>query len=106
MSCRSCPVPATAEARIQLPRTGLAPEDLGVIVNDNDRLSRQIGDYYRKARHIPASNMVHVTFTPGREVLSEHEFQKLKIELDRQRRHIFKLMLWHGLFLTGWNACL
>lgn len=79
----TCPVPVTAEARIELPRTGLAPEDLGVIVNDNDRLSRQIGEYYRKARHIPASNMVHVTFTPGREVLSEHEFQKLKIELDR-----------------------
>jgi uncharacterized protein (TIGR03790 family) len=76
------PAPA-AEARVELQRTALAPEDLGVIVNDEDPLSRQVGEYYRIARHIPASNVVHVKFTPGREVLSEHEFQKLKTELDR-----------------------
>jgi uncharacterized protein (TIGR03790 family) len=71
------------EVRIELSRTALTPEDIGVVVNDDDPLSRRIGEYYRKARRIPASNVVHVNFTPGRETLSEDEFQKLKTGLDR-----------------------
>src|SRR3982751_2310997 len=77
------PFSAHAQGRIQLPRTGLTPEDLAVIVNDSDPLSRQIGDYYQKVRAIPSENMIHLRFPAGRDVLSKDEFQQLKAEIDR-----------------------
>jgi len=83
VSLLACALPASAEVRIQLPRMGFTPEDLAVVVNDGDPLSRQIGEYYRKARHIPDSNMVHVNFPSGRDTLTEGEFQQLKVEIDR-----------------------
>lgn len=57
---------------------------MGVIINDADPLSRQIGNYYQKARHIPAANVIHVDFPPGRDALSEDEFHQLKARLDRK----------------------
>jgi uncharacterized protein (TIGR03790 family) len=77
------PLPAEAQVRVQLPRTGLAPDDLAVIINDDDPLSRQIADYYQKVRHIPAANMIHLHFPPDRSVLSKDEFQQLKAKIDR-----------------------
>ena len=77
------PLSLHAQARIQLPRTGLTPDDLGVIVNDSDPLSRQIADYYQKARGIPSENMIHLRFPVGRDALSRDEFQQLKAEIDQ-----------------------
>lgn len=77
------PLPVEAQVRIQLPRTGLIPDDLAVIINDDDPLSRQIGDYYQKVRHIPVANMIHLHFPPDRSTLSKDEFQQLKAEIDR-----------------------
>jgi uncharacterized protein (TIGR03790 family) len=77
------PIDAHPHAHIQLPRTGLTADDLAVIVNDSDPLSRQIADYYQKARHIPPGNMIHLRFPPGSDALSRDEFQQLKAEIDR-----------------------
>jgi uncharacterized protein (TIGR03790 family) len=77
------PSAADAQTRIQLPQTGLTPDDIAVIVNDNDPLSRQIGSYYQKARHIPDAHMIHVRLPPGRSTLSRDEFEQLKPEIDR-----------------------
>lgn len=75
--------PSIAQARIQLPHTALTPDDIAVIVNDSDPLSRQVGIYYQKARHIPAGNVIHLRFPAGQSVLSKEEFQQLKVEIDR-----------------------
>jgi uncharacterized protein (TIGR03790 family) len=72
-----------AEARVSLPRTGLVPNDLAVIVNDDDSLSQQIGSYYQKARGIPAANMIHLKFKPGHSNLTKDEFLQLKSVIDR-----------------------
>lgn len=72
-----------AQTRISLPRTGLIPEDIAVIVNDDDPLSRQIGDYYRQARHIPESNMIHLRFSSKRSAMTPKEFQQLKKTIDQ-----------------------
>jgi uncharacterized protein (TIGR03790 family) len=77
------PLSVDAQANIQLQRTGLTPDDLAVIINDDDPLSRQIGDYYQKARHIPAANMIHVRFQSGHHAFSKEEFQQLKAKIDR-----------------------
>jgi uncharacterized protein (TIGR03790 family) len=78
------PLSADTHVRIQLPRTGFTIDDVAVIINDADPLSRQIGNYYRKARHIPAANVIHVDFPPGRDTLSEDEFHQLKTKLDEK----------------------
>lgn len=72
-----------ATAQILLPRTGISAEELALIINDEDPLSRQIGEYYQKARHIPAANLIHVHFPPGRSALGKDEFAQLKTEIER-----------------------
>ena len=78
---------ATPEVRakpvILLPRTGLTADDLALIINDDDPQSLATGEYYQKARHIPAGNIIHVHFPPGRHALEKEEFNKLKMEIDR-----------------------
>ncbi|SFW19834.1 TIGR03790 family protein [Nitrosovibrio sp. Nv17] len=75
--------PAAAQARIQLQPTGLTPDELAVIVNDDDPLSQQVADYYRKARRIPEANMIHLRFPPGRHTLTRDEFRQLKTRIDQ-----------------------
>lgn len=43
------------------PRTGIHPDELGVIVNDNDPLSIAIATEYINRRNIPVANVIHVS---------------------------------------------
>ena len=72
-----------AENRVSLPRTGLVPNDLAVIINDDDPQSQQIGSYYQNARGIPAANIIHLKFKPGHSSLTKDEFLQLKSIIDR-----------------------
>jgi uncharacterized protein (TIGR03790 family) len=74
---------AAAEMRVSLPRTGLVPDELAVIINDDDPLSQQVGSYYQNARGIPAANMIHLKFKPGHSNLTKDEFLQLKSVIDR-----------------------
>ena len=65
-----------------LPEQRIPATALAVIVNDADPLSVRIGDYYRKARNIPAGNMLHVHFTPGRARMNRAEFRLIKNQVD------------------------
>ncbi|MEQ1815848.1 MAG: TIGR03790 family protein [Nitrosomonas sp.] len=76
-------VQVQAQTRISLPKTGFTPEDIAVIINDDDPLSRQIGSYYQQARHIPESNMIHLRFSSEHSVMTPQEFQQLKTTIDR-----------------------
>ena len=53
-----------AKPEILLPRTGLTADDLALIINDDDPQSKAVGDYYKKARHIPADNVIHFNSPP------------------------------------------
>ncbi|MBC2731736.1 TIGR03790 family protein [Thiobacillus sp.] len=66
------------------PQPGLATDQLGVIVNDDDPDSVAIATYYREKRGIPAANVIHVRFKPGRSTLSREEFINLKRLVDRK----------------------
>lgn len=67
-------------------RVGLSAENLAVIVNDADPLSRQVADYYKKRRSIPVENMIHVNFPAQRSTLDRVEFQRIKSLVDRATR--------------------
>jgi uncharacterized protein (TIGR03790 family) len=76
-------VRAQAPLQIDLPRTSLTPEDVAVVINDSDPLSRRVGDYYQKRRRIPAANMIHVRFEPGQSNISKEDFLEIKEVIDR-----------------------
>jgi uncharacterized protein (TIGR03790 family) len=76
--------PALASAQtleIQLPKYRLQPEELAVVVNDQDPLSVQIGEYYLQARGIPLENLVHLSFAPGTDSINAQQFLKLRERL-------------------------
>jgi hypothetical protein len=60
----------------------LTASTLGVIVNDADPLSVQIGEYYQSRRHIPAGNVVHVRFDASSAALSRDEFARIAREVE------------------------
>lgn len=67
------------------PQTPESPSsDLALIINEADPLSKQIGEYYRQKRQIPAQNVIKIKFDPHRSVLPPKEFEQLKEKIDRQ----------------------
>ena len=75
--------PASAAMQLLLPRSAIGADELALLINDDDPLSRQTGEYYRQARRIPAANVIHVNFAPGRSALTQDEFAQLKAQIDR-----------------------
>jgi len=74
----------TAPVLTHFPQPGLGADQLGVIVNDDDPDSVAIAAYYRKKRDIPAANLIHVRFKPGRSTLAREEFATPKRLVDRK----------------------
>jgi len=69
---------------LSLPKHRILADELAIIINDADPLSIRIGNYYRKARNIPARNVLHVDFKPGRPGMGKAEFQRIKTRINRQ----------------------
>lgn len=62
----------------------LGPHNLAVVINAADPLSVAIGEYYARARRIPAANVARVSFDAQRSVLPAAEFAALKAAIDKQ----------------------
>lgn len=75
---------ANAQSPMLMSAPALRANDIAVIVNDNDPLSRQIGDYYQKKRNIPPNQVIHVRFAPHHVFLSKSEFKKIKQQVDKK----------------------
>jgi len=68
----------------ELPSRQPEAASVAIIVNDEDPLSRHIADYYQGRRHIPAGNLIHISFRPGSNVMRPEVFTELKADVDRQ----------------------
>jgi len=79
----ACDADIDTDPASSTPLTGLGPQQLAVVVNDDDPLSRQIAEYYINRRQIPAGNVIHVRFAPGDDVMRPQVFRELKAEVDR-----------------------
>jgi uncharacterized protein (TIGR03790 family) len=80
---------ALARPQVLLPRTGLTADEVALLVNEDDALSRQVGAYYAEARGIPEANVIRLRFAPGRTALPKDEFQRLRGEIERATpRHV------------------
>jgi uncharacterized protein (TIGR03790 family) len=61
---------------------GIDHSTMAVIINTADPLSLAVGEYYARARQIPAINVIKVSFPVGRSEMPAEEFQRLKGEVD------------------------
>lgn len=85
---------AGAETHVLPPDNALLPDQLGIIINDEDPLSIQIGNYYRERRNIPAANVVHLRLPTKTPDISPGEFAVQKKMLDsRLPLHVQALAL-------------
>jgi uncharacterized protein (TIGR03790 family) len=80
---------AVAGPNVMLPRTGISADELVLLINDDDPLSRESGAYYQRMRQLPEQNVIHLRFPAGKTTLSRQEFEPLKAEIDRLTpRHV------------------
>jgi uncharacterized protein (TIGR03790 family) len=59
----------------------LGVKDIGLVINQDDPYSVQVGDYYAKARHIPDSQVLRVSL-PVKPALTPAEFAKFSAQVD------------------------
>ncbi|RMG96295.1 MAG: TIGR03790 family protein [Deltaproteobacteria bacterium] len=71
----------TDPPEVLLPRVGLVPAEVGVVVNDADPSSQAVADAFVAARGIPAENVVHVSL-PVQAVADPADFAAAKAETD------------------------
>jgi len=64
--------------------TSLGPENVALVVNDEDPSSVKAAEYYATARHISVQNIVHVSIKNAPNVLSFSEFKRLQLEIESQ----------------------
>ena len=69
---------------LSLPKQGLLPSELAVIVAQGDVNSESIAKYYVNARGIPAANIIRVAVPTGSDSISAAEFTTLKAAIDAQ----------------------
>jgi uncharacterized protein (TIGR03790 family) len=62
----------------------LTASELGVIVNEADPLSVRIGEYYARARQIPAQNVLRIRIKSPGSILQADEFAALKADIDER----------------------
>lgn len=62
----------------------LQPGNVAVVINDDDAHSVAVGEYYRKARNIPAKNVVHVRIPNSPRNIPVATFNKLRQQIEAQ----------------------
>lgn len=67
---------------VLLPRTSIQPEEVAVLVNDDDPQSVAVAAYYVEQRRIPNANVIHLRFTPGGTVMSADDFAPLYAQAE------------------------
>lgn len=60
----------------------ITAQELGLVINDADPYSVEVGEYYARRRNIPAEHVLHVT-VPMKPRLSEAELGELRAAVDR-----------------------
>ncbi len=81
---RQAPARMLSAPEIILPVPELQANQVAVIVNTQDPLSKRIGEYYQKVRNIPKENMISVSIPLEQSSLDPQKFTKIKEYVDSQ----------------------
>jgi uncharacterized protein (TIGR03790 family) len=74
-ACVLAALPAVAATPAQ---ASPAADELAVLVNESDPLSRSIAEYYVRSRRVPAQNLIPVQIDPSRASMTRVEFASLR----------------------------
>lgn len=77
-----CLVVLSAQAQMMPTKGALQAEQLGLVINDDDPNSVEVGEYYIKKRNVPAKNVVHVRIPNKPRKLDPAQFAALKERID------------------------
>jgi uncharacterized protein (TIGR03790 family) len=94
-------------ARAQFVASGpLQPNQLAIVINDDEPNSVAVGAYYRKRRNIPAANVVHVRIPGKPRQLSPERFADLKEQIDARLPSQVQavLMVWTAPYAVDCNS--
>lgn len=72
---------APAAPTVLFPKTGLQPDELAVLVNEQDPQSVEVGAYFAQKRGVPSSQIVKLSFPVG-DVMSQADFSAQKPLVD------------------------
>lgn len=98
---------AATHAHAQGPAAaGLQPSQLGLVINDDEPNSVEIGELYRVARGIPEANIVHVRIPNRPKKLDAEQFARLKQDIDSRLGADVKavLMVWTAPYAVECNG--
>lgn len=70
---------------VLLPRTGLRPDDLAVVIDEGNPDSVVVGEHFAATRRLPDQNVIRVTLPTDGDVMTSEEFQTVYAEVDAQR---------------------
>jgi uncharacterized protein (TIGR03790 family) len=96
-----------SSARAQFVASGpLQPNQLAIVINDDEPNSVAVGAYYRKRRNIPAANVVHVRIPGKPRQISPERFADLKEQIDARLPPQVQavLMVWTAPYAVDCNS--
>jgi len=73
----------------------VAPSKIAIVVNDNDPMSVEVGEYYQRKRELPAENVIHVSL-PVVKSMSDKKFSRIRQLIFQQTpEHVqFYVLAW------------
>jgi uncharacterized protein (TIGR03790 family) len=99
-------LPVLLAASVACAAPALQPTQLGVVINDDEPNSVELGEYYRNTRGIPEANIVHVRIPGKPRRLTAAQFEKLKAEIDSKLKPEVQavLMVWTAPYAVECNG--
>lgn len=73
-----------SDIHIQMPSVHIQNNELAIIVNDKDPLSKRIAHYYQQKRGLPDRNIIHISFDTQHKTMPVDVFNKIKAQVDAQ----------------------
>ena len=86
--------------------SSIKPNDVAVVVNDQDKNSLEVGDYYLNARNIPRKNLITLSIPTKTAELSEKQFAPIREKiLDNLSPNIQVIvLLWTTPYAVNCNS--
>ena len=86
--------------------SALRPDQLAIVINEEDPNSVAVGQYYRKRRNIPAANVVRVRIPGKPRQISAERFAELKKQIDAELKPGVQavLMVWTAPYAVECNS--
>jgi uncharacterized protein (TIGR03790 family) len=98
-------VSIAARAQV-MPAQGLSPNQLALVINDDEPNSVEIGEFYRQARNVPAENVVHVRIPNRPRKLDAEQFNQLREQINAKLGPQIEavLMVWTAPYAVECNS--